>query len=187
MSLCRTNDNYLAHFFRPYVAESRIRNFVPNLGYKTTDMTINRSVDHQGKENTNFRKKEKEILDKVLDNSTYDRRIRPAGHQNDTSKLVKLLIKYNLKYIFNQILVLEVSTKPEKEYISYGGGNHQSEKGMVHFRRKKKEILDQILKASKYDRQIRPAGHVNDTSGCWYNFLDSSPLIVMNVCTKIQI
>ena len=37
---------------------------------------------------------------------------------------------------------------------------------MVHFRRKKKEILDQILGAHRYDRQIRPAGHVNDTSGC---------------------
>ena len=51
-------------------------------------MTINRSIDNQGKENTNFRKKEKEILDKVLDNSTYDRRIRPAGHHNDTSELI---------------------------------------------------------------------------------------------------
>ena len=50
-------------------------------------------------------------------------------------------------------------------YTKYGGGNHQSEKGMVHFRRKKKEILDQILGKHRYDRQIRPAGHVNDTSG----------------------
>ena len=50
-------------------------------------------------------------------------------------------------------------------YIKYGGGNHQSEKGMVHFRKKKKEILDQILGKHIYDREIRPAGHVNDTSG----------------------
>ena len=85
-----TNDINLIHFFRPYVAESRIRNFVPNLAYTTTDLTINRSIDHQGKEITNFRKKEKEILDKVLDNSTYDKRIRPAGHHNDTSEWIKI-------------------------------------------------------------------------------------------------
>ena len=65
---------------------------------------------------------------------------------------------------FHQLLVKELTTK-SSSYIKYGGGNHQSEKGMVHFRRKKKEILDQILGKHRYDRQIRPAGHVNDTSG----------------------
>ena len=85
--------------------------------------------------------------------------------------------------MFNQILVNEVPTQTDKNSRNYGGGNTQSEKGMVHFRRKKKEILDQILDAIQYDRQIRPAGHVNDTSGCCYILLDSSPLVVMNVCT----
>ena len=65
---------------------------------------------------------------------------------------------------FCRLLVKELTTSPSS-YIKYGGGNHQSEKGMVHFRRKKKEILDQILGKHRYDRQIRPAGHVNDTSG----------------------
>ena len=88
--------------------------------------------------------------------------------------------------MFNQILVLDATTKPEKDYVSYGGGNHQSEKGMVHFRRKKKEILDQILNTVKYDRQIRPAGHINDTSGCCYSLLHSFLRIVINVCTTIQ-
>ena len=41
---------------------------------------------------TNFRQKEKEILDQVLDYSIYDYRIRPAGLVNDTSKLRKALI-----------------------------------------------------------------------------------------------
>ena len=40
---------------------------------------------------------------------------------------------------------------------------------MVHFRRKKKEILDQILGKHRYDRDLRPAGNANDTSGfCFY-------------------
>ena len=68
--------------------------------------------------------------------------------------------------MFNQILVHQ--SQP-KDSVNYGGGNHQSEKGMVHFRRKKKEILDLILEPLTYDRQIRPAGHINDTSGCCYS------------------
>ena len=36
-------------------------------------------------EEPNFRQKEKEILDRVLGSERYDRRIRPAGMQNDTS------------------------------------------------------------------------------------------------------
>ena len=63
----------------------------------------------------------------------------------------------------NLLLVKELTSKSSP--ISYGGGNHQSEKGMVHFRKKKKEILDQILGKHRYDREIRPSGHVNDTSG----------------------
>ena len=91
--LCMTNNIDLFHSFRPYVAESRIRNVVPNpdkhMAHETmaVPVPINRTIDQRGKETTNFRKKEKEILDKVLDNSTYDRRIRPSGHQNDTSEL----------------------------------------------------------------------------------------------------
>ena len=38
------------------------------------------------KPSTNFRQKEKEILDQVLDYSIYDYRIRPGGLVNDTSK-----------------------------------------------------------------------------------------------------
>ena len=83
-----TNDIDLFHLFRPHVAESRVRNFVPNIAHEAYEsmpqnVPVNRS---QGKEITNFRKKEKEILDKVLDNSTYDSRIRPSGQQNDTSE-----------------------------------------------------------------------------------------------------
>ena len=40
-------------------------------------------------EEPNFRQKEKEILDRVLGSEGYDRRIRPAGMQNDTSKFLK--------------------------------------------------------------------------------------------------
>ena len=40
-------------------------------------------------EEPNFRQKEKEILDRVLGSEGYDRRIRPAGMQNDTSKFLE--------------------------------------------------------------------------------------------------
>ena len=68
--------------------ESSVRNFVPNLQKKDImPKSINKSdTSPRGKENMNFRKKEKEILDEVLGSSRYDSRIRPAGHLNDTSK-----------------------------------------------------------------------------------------------------
>ena len=50
----------------------------------------------------------------------------------------------------------------------YGGGNRQSAKGVDHFRRRKKQILDHILQSIRYDKEIRPPGHVNDTSGWSY-------------------
>ena len=74
--------------FRPTEVECRVRSFVPNISYKdSTAIPINKTdTSPRGKENMNFRKKEKEILDAVLGSSRYDSRIRPAGHSNDTSK-----------------------------------------------------------------------------------------------------
>ena len=66
--------------------------------------------------------------------------------------------------MFNEILAYETTTQ-RTEHVTYGGGNHQHERGMVHFRKKKKEILDEILGQHRYDREIRPSGHLNDTSG----------------------
>ena len=34
----------------------------------------------------------------------------------------------------------------------------------MNFRKKEKEILDEVLGSSRYDSRIRPAGHMNDTS-----------------------
>ena len=34
----------------------------------------------------------------------------------------------------------------------------------MNFRKKEKEILDEVLGSSRYDSRIRPAGHLNDTS-----------------------
>ena len=34
----------------------------------------------------------------------------------------------------------------------------------MNFRKKEKEILDEVLGSSRYDSRIRPAGHSNDTS-----------------------
>ena len=37
-------------------------------------------------------------------------------------------------------------------------------KEYMNFRKKEKEILDEVLGSSRYDSRIRPAGHHNDTS-----------------------
>ena len=66
--------------------------------------------------------------------------------------------------LFNEILAYETTTQTT-EHVTYGGGDSQHERGMVHFRKKKKEILDEILGQHRYDREIRPSGHFNDTSG----------------------
>ena len=51
---------------------------------------------------------------------------------------------------------------------AYGGGNQQFERGgYMHFRRKKKEILEEILQPDTYDVRVRPSGNVNDTSGSY--------------------
>ena len=125
---------------------------------------VNRT-NNRGKEGMNYRKKEKEILDAVLGSSRYDSRIRPAGLHNDTSELSSLVpIRDKSEIVFNEILAYETTTQ-RTEHVTYGGGNHQHERGMVHFRKKKKEILDEILGQHRYDREIRPSGHFNDTSG----------------------
>lgn len=55
---------------------------------------------------------------------------------------------------------------------------------MVHFRKKKKEILDQILGPHRYDRDIRPAGHVNDTSGFLLNLVSMHPIMFVEYFAK---
>ena len=61
------------------------------MAYESPHVPVNRTG--RGKENINFRKKEKEILDEVLGSSKYDSRIRPAGQHNDTSKSRSLINK----------------------------------------------------------------------------------------------
>ena len=130
------------------------------MNYESMNAAVNQTYTHRGKENMNFRKKEKEILDEVLGSSRYDSRIRPAGHQNDTSEWIFIWYMYSKNILFDWLLVVD-----NEDGVSYGGGNHQYVKGLVHFRKKKKAILDQILGSNKYDCEIRPPGHVNDTSG----------------------
>ena len=77
------------YVFRLQEVESRVRNIVPNFLHKDIATKSRNKTDTtgpRGKENMNFRKKEKEILDEVLGSSRYDSRIRPAGQSNDTSK-----------------------------------------------------------------------------------------------------
>ena len=69
--------------FRPYAVGSTIRDNLNDIAKRSA---FNQTNKFGGKENMNFRKKEKEILDEVLGSSRYDSRIRPSGHQNDTSK-----------------------------------------------------------------------------------------------------
>ena len=42
--------------------------------------------------------------------------------------------------------------------------NYQQRQDNVNFRKKEKDILDEVLGSSKYDSRIRPAGMQNDAS-----------------------